>query len=985
MKFSKKTILIICIILLFFVSLSAISAHDSNAPSVIIDNPSPNSKVSENVEINAIVDDHYETKYVNFTIDGIDNASYTHTYQDNNPTNGWSYIWDTSNVANGRYYIQAKAINSLGLTGDYNIIVTVNNVQKDTLLTVENTTIGIDQSNNIIFRLTDKDGNPLANKELYITISSVGYTAMTNYKGLATISYMNSKSGIYDIEAKFIGDNRYIGSQGVGTITVIPSNIIQIYGSYIGGNGNDKGKGAYIDKDGNIYLAIETNSSDLNATQGAYQNYNAGKQDLFISKFSAKGELIFSTYLGGSDIETLNDLKISENGDIYLVGSTCSINLPVSDNGFQKKLSGIQDGFLLVLNSNGDKLNYGTYIGGSKFDSALAVCVYGNNAYIQGVTNSINFPVTINGYQTIKNGIDWDINKNSTIDFKNSLDLFLVQIDIQNGNLTYGTYFGGNGSENTNGLLTVDKNGILYFGSSTTSTDFPITVNTTGTINNKESKTFLTAFDINKNAVIYSSFIGGSSTEGKAIYVDKNGYLYYVGDAISSDFPNATIFNGKIANGESTAGRDIFAIKIDASNGKIIYNILLSGNLDDIATAITVDNEGNLYIGGFTKSNDFPVTEDAYQKIKKDSINNGETINNMSYDATITKISADGSKLLYSTYYGGEKNDMITGITLNNGGFILQLKTDSDDLYVSENAYQKHENKQNNSYIAIFSDPSFMTTTPVIGNTGKEVLLNATLKESMGNRFLTNKTVKFYIGDKYIGSAKTDSNGVASLYYEVAEKGGEYVYKAVFEGDLGHEAIESINKLTIPQSELYVSLLSNKSNTKVGDYIKITYTITNYGPDTAENVIYTYKIPDGLKYVDSKVDVGKVTYDSLTRTITWIIGSVNIDDKFKLDLSMKATASDRYRLTPNLTTDTYDESASNLPNRYLTVKNQTNTNQIDSNIDKYSYYSSNSYMGGFQNSGSGSGYGNAMKVAGNPIALLILCLFTVFVGQIKRR
>lgn len=336
-----KHILLLISIILVFTSISSVAAHDTDYPNVVIEKPISNSDVSGSVEIVAKVDDHHETQYVNFTIDGVDNPSYNLKNQDKNPSDGWKYIWDTSKVDNGKYYIQARAINNVGLKGEYNILVTVANTQKNTILSIENTTIGVNQNCNIVVGLTDKDNKPLYNKEIMVNIDGKEEKITTNKNGVGTVSYSNSKVGNYNINAKFLGDKLYSPSNAKGVVNVIPLNIVQTYGSYIGGNGNDKGKGVYVDSIGNIYLAMETSSTDLDTSPKAYQKVSGGGKDLFITKFSPKGELIFSTYLGGSKTEMQKDLKVDKDGNIYIVGFTQSPDLNVTSNAIYKNITWI--------------------------------------------------------------------------------------------------------------------------------------------------------------------------------------------------------------------------------------------------------------------------------------------------------------------------------------------------------------------------------------------------------------------------------------------------------------------------------------------------------------------------------------------------------------------------------------------------------------------------------------------------------------------
>ena len=1005
MKNSKKIIFILSIFLLF-ITISAVSAHESEYPDVVIENPISNSDVSGTVQIDVSVDDHYETQYVNFTVEGINDKTYIIKHQDTNPSDGWSFLWDTSDVSNGKYYIQARAINNLGLNGEYNILVTVNNNQKNSILTIENSTVGINQNNNIILELKDENNNPIINKELVVDINSNSYKVTTNNAGLAFVQFVNSNVGSYQINARFLGDNIYKSSNALGVVNVIPQTIIQNYATYLGGNGNDKGKGVYVDEDGYIYIAMETSSKDLKTTANAFQKTINGTKNLFISKFSPTGELVFSTFVGGSGTEQQKDLKIDKDGNIYIIGFTNSPNLPVTSNAYMGTLTGLQSAFLVVLKNDGSDLIYSTYLGGTNIDRAWAVVVDDEgNAYIQGITNSIDFPTTANAFQKNKDGINWDGNVSGPdIDFQNSFDLFISKINIYSGNLLYSTYFGGRGSDNTYGVLAVDKNGIVYFSGSTTSLDLPTTENAYRDYHDVGLyDTFITALDINNNKLLFSTYVGGNDTDdGEAMFIDDNGFLYFVGDTWSSNFP--TTDNAYQKNyggvGEGISGGDAFAMKIDTSNWNLIYSTYLGGKYDEGARAITVDSEGNLYIVGMTQSPDFPVTSDAYQKTKNGpefiSYEESTDYDYQTHDIYLSKLSADGSKLLYSTYYGGSSGEFAMGIALRQGGFVLQLRTYSPDMPVSDDAYQKTHgldqaiqytmlNRTNtyevDTFLVLFTNPSFLTINSVTGNSGEKVTLTATLKEGMGNNLLSNKKVNFYVNGKYVGYGITDSKGVATFNYQITEKGGSYLYTATFEGDLGHDVVDASAYLNVPQSEVYLKMVSNQSDSKVGDTVKITYTLFNDGPDPATNTVFTFVVPDGLRLVSGNNDVGTYSYDPNSKTVTWTINSFPVGTA-QLDLTMQLLNEGRFNLSPTLSTNTYDESISNVSARFLTVSGESSGANGTTNSDND--MSNNDFSNYSNDEGINTVSAVSMENTGNPIATLLLLLVCIFGINIKK-
>ncbi|WP_188118097.1 DUF3344 domain-containing protein [Methanobrevibacter millerae] len=734
-------------------SMGAVSAHLSEQPAVTIETPIHNTEVSGEVEIVATVEDHYTTEHVNFTIEGLDdsNKDYQTAYQDNNSEDGWKYTWDSTQVTDGRYYVQAKALSSNGLKGGYNILLNVANA-----------------------KIVDNSSN-----------SSVPET---------TPSGSNSSTS---------------------TDSDLSYNFTQIYGTYLGGDGEDKAKGVCTDALGNIYIVMETNSNDLNTTEGVFQANKSGGKDIYVAKFDSTGELVFATFIGGSGTEFEKDFKVDSEGNIYITGLTASKDFPTTDNALIRNLSGSQSAYLAVLSADGKKLKYSTYLGGSKVDRGWALVIDDEgHAFVQGITNSIDFPVTDNAYQKTKDGIDWNENTSSDdIDFQNSFDLFISEIDTNTGELVYSTYFGGRGADSTYGSLAV-KDNIVYFAGTTDSIDFPTTPNANRTVRNVgEADSFLAAIDITNNNLLYSSYIGGSKTDdGEALIISDDGFLYYVGDTWSDDFPTTETAYQKTYGGvgDSLSGGDIFAMKFDTSDWSIIYSTYIGGNADEGGRAIALDKNGNLIIGGMSQSSDYPVTDDAYQKEKNGPEYKKDPQQHADYytvDAVLAVLNPEGSDLVYSTFYGGDYGEFIMGMYLFDGGIILQLRTYSDDLWVSENAYQKE--KGNDTYnpsldyigtiyedyyanrtiynmdtyfgVFLFYDNTTLTVSnETVGiNQNANIILNLTSNRGAP---LANAEIKVTIG-KEDYTVVTNDEGIAKVTTFSSSEYGVYSVAASFKGD----------------------------------------------------------------------------------------------------------------------------------------------------------------------------------------------------------
>jgi hypothetical protein len=178
-----------------------------------------------------------------------------------------------------------------------------------------------------------------------------------------------------------------------------------VFSTYLGGSNDDSAFGLALDGSGNIYVTGTTYSTDFPTTTGAYQTSNSGGADAFVCKLNAAGsQLVYSTYLGGSDTDRGLAIALSSSGNAYVTGSTQSSNFPTY-NAVQSVLgisagilcgaSPCPDAFVTQLNSAGNGVIYSTYLGGSGYDSGQGIAVDSTgDPYITGNTLSTNFPAT---------------------------------------------------------------------------------------------------------------------------------------------------------------------------------------------------------------------------------------------------------------------------------------------------------------------------------------------------------------------------------------------------------------------------------------------------------------------------------------------------------------------------------------------------------------------------------------------------------------
>jgi hypothetical protein len=234
---------------------------------------------------------------------------------------------------------------------------------------------------------------------------------------------------------------------------------VMSYSTFLGGAYPDSAADLALDSSGNMIVVGVTqalNFPTVNPIQSALQ----GPWDGFVSKLNSTGSaLIYSTYLGGSDLDTANSVSIDNSGNAYVLGSTQSANFPIlnalqpihADGGHYN------DAFVTKLNANGS-LVYSTYLGGVGTDVGSSIVVSGaGSAYITGFTNSLNFP-TVNAAQPAHGGGNYDV--------------FVAELNSLGSALTYSTYLGGNQDDVGNDIA-LDGSGNVYLTGYTFSTNFP--------------------------------------------------------------------------------------------------------------------------------------------------------------------------------------------------------------------------------------------------------------------------------------------------------------------------------------------------------------------------------------------------------------------------------------------------------------------------------------------------------------------------------
>ena len=182
--------------------------------------------------------------------------------------------------------------------------------------------------------------------------------------------------------------------------------------------------------------------------------------------------------------------------------------------------------------------------------------------------------------------------------------------------------------------------------------------------------------------------------------------------------------------------------------------------------------------------------------------------------------------------------------------------------------------------------------------------LKATLTDTAHNVGISGKTVTFKVNGKVVGTANTDTNGVATLLYYINLVGGKYSVDAEFTADNQYAGSNDTGTLKVPQSSIYVVVTTSKTNPNVGETFTLTYKLGNNGPDDASNVTTTIPLPEGFELTSINGD-GNWTYNTTTRTITWTLANVAVGDPY-LYITGKTNKAGSYLFTSSISSDTYN-------------------------------------------------------------------------------
>lgn len=442
-----------------------------------------------------------------------------------------------------------------------------------------------------------------------------------------------------------------------------------VYATYMGGSSTtfdalDTAGDVTVDEEGSVYIVGTAASADF-PTRFPLQGAFRGSSDAFVTKLDPNGQLVYSTYLGGSLFDGGNSIEVDATGAAYVGGTTSSDDFPTVN-----PIPGVRgngaDVFIAKLSSDGSQIVYSTVIGGSDTDSVADLAldaennlhVLGNTFQAGGVPAS-DFP-TVNPLQATNGG--------------GFSEGFWSVISANGSSLLFSTYLGGDGKDLFGSIDVDPSSGNVYLSYFTDSSNFPasgssvITPSAGGApekgvlgfrreevidfwilLDVLEIGSSESAEDISPDSGVEARFITvlGSTLEG------------YIVDVILTPHPAPP--SGKISSQEAKpqadGGLDARITVLD-QDLNVTNTVFFGGSREETVSALAIDSRGAVYLTGHTRSNDLPT------------VNPIQATQVGSLDGFLAVFHPQTLAPVFATYLGGSGLDEISGVAVDEQGNI---------------------------------------------------------------------------------------------------------------------------------------------------------------------------------------------------------------------------------------------------------------------------------------------------------------------------
>ncbi len=436
------------------------------------------------------------------------------------------------------------------------------------------------------------------------------------------------------------------------------NSLIVDYSTYLGGNGTEGHGILFLNDSNQLIIVSETSSTDYPLIN-PYQDTNKGERDIIITSLDLDENILtYSTYFGGNGDDFVSGSTMNSNRQIIIVGVTDSSDFPLI-NSLSINSTGEKHIFIVIFDLETANFTFSSLLGPASDFYSINVCTDSNdNIIVTGATDSEDFYV-YNAYQPTLYG---------------DCDGFIMKLASDGQEILFSTFIGGLADESIKSVTTDSQDNVIFIGV-TGSIDFP-TINAY-TPDKSESiwDVFLAKMSVDGQQLVFSTFHGGTRPWGpQCVICDSLNNIIITGETDSIDFPLVHALQSTYGGGSY----DVFLSKFDSNASKIEFSTFLGGSNSETPISLHLHNDNYIFLTGCTDSVGFPNVN-SYQSNK-----DGGT------DGFLTLISANGQKIIFSSFFGGISSDFVTDLMLlpdDNSSFIITGHSDSMDLPMIE-SYQ---------------------------------------------------------------------------------------------------------------------------------------------------------------------------------------------------------------------------------------------------------------------------------------------------------
>jgi hypothetical protein len=432
---------------------------------------------------------------------------------------------------------------------------------------------------------------------------------------------------------------------------------------------------------------------------------------------SPRYRIAYATYLGGDAWDQAREVIVYTDGSVLIGAQTCSANMPTTPGVVQPAYAGDDpnlghggiyggDCYLARLSPDGSKLLAATYFGGSKQERN----VYGmgldsrGNVVITSATRSPDAPTTPGAFQPKFGG--------------GPSDMLVAKLSPDLRKILWCTYVGGRNDDFPRGGLALDEQDFVYVVGTTNSPDFPTTPGVLQPKLNGPRDSAIVKLKPDGSGLAFGTLLGGSGEDDAimGVRLDAAGNLYVAGHTKSDDFPVTPGAAQPRLGGMS----DSYLAKLSPDASRLLYATYLGASGNEFAEHrpwLTPD--GCQILAGFCASPDFPTTPRAFQRRL-----NGKG------DGFLTKLSADGTRWVFSTLLGGSQGEnLLMPVVDAHGNIFVVGNSSSRDFPVTPDALQPaHAGGTDDGVLAVLSpDGRRLLYATYLGGSGEEMIRSIAL------------------------------------------------------------------------------------------------------------------------------------------------------------------------------------------------------------------------------------------------------------------